>query len=225
VAVQAADGDGWVKIVIDWIDRTTGDLGLTFPPDTLREAVQRAHSLGARVAVHAFGEEAVAAAVGVGVDSIEHGTGLTIDLIDTAVAKGIALVPTLINIDNFPKFAAAGSAKFPVYAQHMRSLYATSRARVLDAYEAGLAIYTGTDAGTDVPHGTIRSEIQALVGAGIPLAQVIAQASWRARQWLGWPGLEEGAPADLIVFDDDPRTSLDALYAPRRIVMNGIVVR
>ncbi|MEV6984744.1 amidohydrolase family protein [Sphaerisporangium sp. NPDC051017] len=221
---QAATGDGWVKIVGDWIDRASGDLAPTFPEDALERAVARAHALNVRVAVHAFGEDAVAAAIAVGVDSIEHGTGLTGQMLGDAVSKGIALVPTLINVDNFHKFAAAGEHKFPIYARHMRALYASSRERVRDAYEAGVPIYTGTDAGTDVPHGTIRGEIQALVGAGLPLPEVIAQASWRARQWLGWPGLDEGAPADLVVFDEDPRVALDTIYSPRRTVLRGVVV-
>ncbi len=75
-----------------------------------------------------------------------------------------------------------------------------------------------------MPHGLIRDEIRALVGAGIPQAEVIAQASWRAREWLGLPGLDEGAPADLIVFDTDPRVDLAAIYQPQRMVLRGAVV-
>jgi imidazolonepropionase-like amidohydrolase len=106
----------------------------------------------------------------------------------------------------------------------MRALFATSRERIRHAFEAGVPVYTGTDAGGSLPHGLVRDEIRALVGAGIPQAEVIAQASWRAREWLGLPGLDEGAPADLVVHDTDPRTDLAALLAPRRIVLRGVVV-
>ncbi len=95
------------------------------------------------------------------------------------------MVPTLINIDNFPMIALSGADKFPVYAAHMRALYATSRERIRAAYEAGVPVYTGTDAGGSLPHGLVRDEIRALVGAGIPQPEVIAQASWRGRAWLG----------------------------------------
>ncbi len=67
----------------------------------------------------------------------------------------------------------------------MRALYATSRDRIRAAHEAGVPVYTGTDAGGSLPHGLVRDEIRALVGAGIPQPEVIANASWRAREWLG----------------------------------------
>jgi imidazolonepropionase-like amidohydrolase len=221
---QAAAGDGWVKIAADWIDRSIGDLGPVWPDDVLKAAFDRAHELGARVAAHVFGEDALPGLIAAGVDSIEHGTGLTDELIELAAASGAAVVPTLINIDNNPSIAAGAEAKFPVYAAHMRALFATSRDRIRSAWEAGVPVYTGTDAGGSLPHGLIRDEIRALVGAGIPQPEVIAQASWRGRQWLGLPGLDEGAPADLIVFATDPRTDLSALHDPQRIVLRGAVV-
>ena len=224
VEKQVAAGDGWVKIAADWIDRSVGDLAPTFPDDALAAAIGRAHELGARVAAHVFGEDALPALIAAGVDSIEHGTGLSDDLLGAAKDAGSALVPTLINIDTFPQIALGGASKFPVYAAHMRALFATSRERIRLAWEAGVPVYTGTDSGGSLPHGLIRSEILALIGAGIPQADVIAQASWRARAWLGLPGLEEGAPADLVVYDRDPRSDLSAMMAPRRIVLRGVVI-
>ncbi len=221
---QVAAGDGWVKIAADWIDRDVGDLAPTWPDDTLAAGIGRAHELGARVAAHVFGEDALPGLIAAGIDSIEHGTGLTDELIAAAAESGAAVVPTLINIDNNPQIAHGAEAKFPVYAAHMRALYATSRDRIRSAFEAGVPIYTGTDAGGSLPHGLIRGEIRALVGAGIPQAEVIAQASWRGREWLGLPGLDEGAPADLVVYDTDPRTDLAAIMAPRPMLLRGAVV-
>jgi imidazolonepropionase-like amidohydrolase len=224
VEVQAARGDGWVKIAADWIDRAVGDLAPVWPDDVLAQAVGRAHELGVRVAAHVFGEDALPGLIAAGIDSIEHGTGLTDDLIAMAVDAGAVVVPTLINIDNNPSIAHRAEEKFPAYAAHMRALFATSRDRIRAAHEAGLAIYTGTDAGGSLPHGLIRDEIRALIGAGIPQAEVIAQASWRAREWLGLPGLVEGAPADLVVFDADPRVELATIMAPVRMILRGVVV-
>ncbi len=224
---QAAAGDGWVKLAADWIDRSMGDtadLAPVWPDDALAAAVARAHELGARVAAHTFGEDALPGLIAAGLDSIEHGTGLTEDLLDEVVRRGIAVVPTLVNIDTFEDIAAQGEAKYPVYAAHMRSLLATSRPRIRAAWEAGVQIHVGTDAGGSLPHGLVREEIAALVGAGIPQAEVIAQASWRAREWLGLRGLVEGAEADLVIYDSDPRIELATLYRRHITVLRGVTL-
>ena len=224
VETQARAGDGWVKIVGDWIDRDLGDLAPIWPDDLLKAAIARAHELGARVTAHVFGEDALPGLFAAGIDCIEHGTGLDDENLRLALDAGIAVVPTLVNIDNFPTFARDGDAKFPRYAAHMRSLYGTSRDRIRAAWEAGLPVYTGTDSGGGLPHGLIRDEIRALYGAGIPLAEVIALASWKGREWLGLSGLVEGGYADLVVYAEDPRVVHATLYAPKRIVVKGNVV-
>jgi imidazolonepropionase-like amidohydrolase len=139
VREQAAAGDGWVKLVGDWIDRAAGDLAPLWPLPALRAAVSAAHSVGARVAVHAFSTQALPDLIAAGVDSIEHGTGLTADLVDQLAASGAALVPTLINTANFPSIAAQAT-RYPVYAGHMRALHATAAQRVRAAHEAGVPI-------------------------------------------------------------------------------------
>jgi imidazolonepropionase-like amidohydrolase len=224
VEKQAISGDGWVKLVGDWIDRSSGDLAPLWPDEVLASALARAHELGARVAVHVFGEDALPGLLTAGVDSIEHGTGLTDDLIRVAAQRDVVVVPTLINIDTFSSIAASAAEKFPMYAAHMRALYSTSRDRVRSAFEAGIPVYVGTDAGSQLPHGLVRDEIRALIGAGIPQPEVVALASWRARRWLGLPGLEEGARADLVAYSSDPRRDLAALLAPTRIMLAGRVI-
>jgi imidazolonepropionase-like amidohydrolase len=221
---QAQRGDGWVKIAADWIDRSVGDLAPVWPDDVLMAAIGRAHELGVRVAAHVFGEDALPGLITAGLDSIEHGSGLTEDLLDEVVRRQIAVVPTLINIDNLPSIAAHAEPKFPLYAAHMRALFATSRERIRATWEAGVPIYSGTDAGGSLPHGLIRDEVRALIGAGIPQPEVIALATWKARAWLGLPGLVEGAPADLIIYDSDPRTDWQTLYRPVATVLRGRVV-
>jgi len=225
VAVEASRSGGWVKLIGDWIDRSAGDLTPVWPAEALREAVARAHELGARVAVHTFGEEALPDLIDAGVDSIEHGTGLTADLIGRMAERGTALVPTLINIANFPEIADQAAAKFPVYAARLRRLHGTARARLWEAYEAGVPIYCGSDAGSLVAHGRVVDEIRALHEAGLPAAAALAAGSWAAREWLGRPGLIEGAPADFVVYGADPRVDLSVLAKPERIVLRGTVLR
>src|SRR4051812_11113789 len=224
VAAQAGRGDGWVKIVGDWIDRERGDLGPCWPADVLAAAVDRAHQLGARVTTHVFGEAALPDLLAAGVDCLEHGTGLSDDQIGTMAARGTALVPTLINIERFPDIAAAAT-KFPTYADHMLALHDRVGGMVASAYDAGVAIYAGTDAGGVLPHGLVAQEVVALHRAGMSARDALAAASWRAREWLGHPeSLIEGTPADFIVLTEDPRRNLDALMHPMRIVLRGAVV-
>jgi imidazolonepropionase-like amidohydrolase len=224
VAEQARLGDGWVKLVGDWIDRAEGDLRPLWPADALAAAVSRAHELGARVAVHVFGDDALPDLVAAGVDSLEHATGLSGALVDEVARRGTAIVPTLINIDNFPSIAESAS-RFPAYADRMRALHRTSRQRVRDAADAGIPIFVGTDAGGVMAHGLAGREIRALHAAGLPAQAALAAGSWAARDWLGLPGLAEGAPADLVAYPSDPRLDLAVLDAPARIVLKGRVVR
>ena len=224
VRAQARRGDGWVKLVGDWIDRGVGDLAPEWPADVLAAAMAAAHEEGARVTAHTFSTDALPDLIGAGIDCIEHGTGLTEELIGQMAARGTAVVPTLVNVENFPDFAAQGERRFPTYASTMRRLYASSGAVVRAAFEAGVPVFAGTDAGGGIDHGRIADEVRALHAAGIPAEAALAAASWSARSWLGLPCIEEGAPADLVVYDADPRADLDTLGRPQRIVLRGRVV-
>jgi imidazolonepropionase-like amidohydrolase len=224
VRVQARRGDGWVKLVGDWIDRGVGDLAPEWPADAVAAAITAAHEEGARVTAHTFGTDALPGLIRAGIDCIEHGTGLTEDLVGEMAARGTAVVPTLVNVRNFPDFAAAGEQRFPAYASTMRRLYASSGAVVRAAFEAGVPVFAGTDAGGGVDHGLIAEEVRALHAAGLPAEAAVAAASWRAREWLGLPGIEEGAPADLVAYATDPRTDLDSLQRPQRLVLRGRVL-
>ena len=220
VADQARRGDGWVKLVGDWIDRSVGDLAPLWSDDVLAAAVAAAHAEGARVTAHVFGEDALPGLIAAGIDCIEHGTGLTEDTVAMMAERGTALVPTLINIENFPGFADAAT-KFPVYAAHMRDLHARCRARIGAAREAGVPIYAGSDAGGAMAHGLIAEEVEALKGIGMTPTEALGAACWDARQWLGRPALADGSPADLLCFTDDPRSGPGVLSRPDLVILRG----
>lgn len=224
VRTQARRGDGWVKLVGDWIDRGVGDLAPEWPRDALEAAIAAAHEEGARVTAHTFGTDALPDLVAAGIDCIEHGTGLTEEVVAEMARRGTAVVPTLVNVENFPGFAAAGESKFPSYASTMRRLYAQSGAVVRAAFEAGVPVFAGTDAGGGIEHGLIADEVRALHAAGLPAEAALAAASWSARAWLGLPCIEEGAPADLVVYDADPRADLETLHRPQRMLLRGRVL-
>jgi imidazolonepropionase-like amidohydrolase len=226
VRTQAAAGNGWVKLVGDWIDRDEGDLAPAWDPAAMAAAVAAAHAAGARVAVHTFEETAVATLVRAGVDSVEHGTGLSDDDIAAMAQRGTALVPTMINIATFGRIALQAEAKFPRYAKHMLALRDRFPQVVRSAYEAGVPIYVGSDAGGGIDHGLAAREMMLLhTSAGIPVDDVLRAGSWGAREWLGFPGLVEGGLGDLVVYDRDPREDLAALLDPAVIILRGRVIR
>lgn len=222
---QAAAGNGWVKLVGDWIEREVGDLAPAWAPADMAEAVAAAHAAGARVAVHTFAEESVAALVRAGVDSVEHGTGLSDEDIAEMARRGTALVPTMINVATFGGIAQRAAEKFPLYARHMLALLDRHPSVVAAAYEAGVPIFVGSDAGGGIGHGRAAEEMLALhERAGMSTVDVLRAGSWGAREWLGFPGLVEGGLADLVVYHTDPRRDLSALRRPRRILARGRIV-
>ncbi|MFE5212227.1 amidohydrolase family protein [Streptomyces sp. NPDC056600] len=224
VAQEARRGDGWVKLVGDWIDRGEGDLAPCWPRGAVEAAIAEAHRLGARVTAHCFAENSLRDLVEAGIDCVEHATGLTEETVPLFAERGVAIVPTLVNIATFPKLAAGGEEKFPRWSAHMRRLHERRYETVRSAWDAGVPVFVGTDAGGSLPHGLVAEEVAELVRAGIPAADAVGAASWTARSWLGRPGIEEGAPADLVVYDTDPRQDVTALAAPRRVVLDGHVV-
>lgn len=220
VRKEALEGDGWVKLVADWIDREAGDLAPAFPPGVVREAVAAAHAEGALVTAHTFAEETIDHLLDAGIDCLEHATGLQDRHIVRLADAGIPIVPTLVNIATFPDIAARGEAKFPRYAAHMRALWERRYERIAAAHAAGVPIYAGTDAGTVIAHGRVADEVAQLALAVGPTAALDA-ACWAARRWLGAAGLAEGDPADVVVVAADPRRDVGTLAAPLRVFRGG----
>jgi imidazolonepropionase-like amidohydrolase len=221
VRLQAGRGDGWVKLVGDWIDRTAGDLAPCWPADTVTAAIAAAHEAGARVTAHCFAEDSLPDLVAAGIDCVEHATGLTEDIIGLFAARRVAIVPTLVNIGTFPRIAASAAERFPRYAEHMLALHARRYDTVRAAHDAGIPIFVGTDAGGTLPHGLVAAEVAELVTAGLPTSAALCAATWSARAWLGFPGLTEGAPADLVVYPADPRADIAVLARPDLVVLRG----
>lgn len=97
-------------------------------------------------------------------------------------------------------------------------------ATVRGAWEAGVTVLAGTDAGV-VAHGLVHREVGLLSAGGMPIEQALAAASWRAREFLGLPAIQEGAPADLVAFDRNPLEDPTVLSGPRLIVLDGMVIQ
>ena len=171
------------------------------------------------MSVHAQTAAGCANAVAAGVDSLEHGMHLDPGLLDQMAAQGTALVPTL-NAFAAAAFGVRAGDPGPrrdAYLAGWASMPPTARA----AYEAGVTVLAGTDTH---PCGTVAEEVERLISAGLPRAAAVGAASWTARTWLGLPGLTDGAPADLVIFDEDPVAHPDVLHHPRRVILRGQIL-
>lgn len=236
VARQARAGDGWVKIVADWIDRSAGQEAVVAPlwePAVLADAVAAAHEAGTRMTAHAFSTEAIGPLLEAGIDCIEHGSGMLEEHISEAAARGVAVTPTLVQSANFAEFAAAGQAKFPAYAAQMRWLYERRFALLAQLVDAGVQILPGSDAGGTLAHGTLPDELALWAEAGLSAGDIMDFATWRARAYLasgpgagavqaGATGLIDGAMADVVHYEQDPAELLAAgALTPTTVVRAG----
>ena len=196
-----------------------------FPRETFAEAIRVAHEHGAKVTAHCFGHDVLTGLLEDGIDCIEHGTGLDESQVALMAERGTALVPTVIQTEKFPEYAWSARQKFPTYARTMTDLFVRRRDTLMAAYEAGIPLYAGSDNGGVSRHGNLAGEVIAMAALGLPADYALGAASWRAREWLGWnPTLDEGAPADFVVYDTDPREDLSVLLRPTCIVLRGRVV-
>lgn len=219
---QLRSGVGWVKVIGDFPIPGKG-FEPAFRPETLTEVIRRVHGLGGRAAIHAIMAETVATAVEAGFDSIEHGLMIRPEDAAKMAERGAALIPTMIST---PGWLPGVLQQMSVPDDEIRrAADAVERhaATVRAAWEAGVTLLAGTDAGI-VSHGLVREEVKLLADAGVPIEEALAAASWGARSFLGLPGIEEGARADLVAFDRDPLEDPGVLATPVLIVLDGTIV-
>jgi predicted amidohydrolase YtcJ len=217
-AEEARASGAWAKVIGDFVG-PDGQMRLNYRPATLIETARRVHAIGARIAVHATTPEAIEAAIEAGFDSIEHGWGLQDDHIRVMAARGIALVPTLTIIPTAPAWLP-GLGLAPATLEVMLAAARRHPEMVRRAVEADVLVLAGTDAGMG-PHGMIHQEIRHLLVAGVPPEKALAAGSWAARRFLGLPGIEEGAPADLVAYLEDPCRNLEILARPSLCILDG----
>ncbi|MYB41997.1 MAG: amidohydrolase family protein [Chloroflexi bacterium] len=214
----------WVKVILDnfpphfapAVDGVPGMVNYREPE--LRAATEAVHAAGARIAVHAFTHEAAATAVAAGVDSIEHGWGLDAGLVEELARHGIAWTPTLALDEMMLDMAAGGRGRPPSKAvdRWLRDAIDRIEPLIVRARRLGVPLLAGTDGVEPVTR-----EVARLQQAGLEPADALATASSAARELLGEPGLEDGAPADLVWFADDPRESPELLERPDLVLLRG----
>jgi imidazolonepropionase-like amidohydrolase len=199
-------------------------LQLTDPE--LKALVDEAHRMGFRVSAHAEGLDGCAAAIGHGVDTIEHGMYLhrRPDLLAAMAANGQVLVPTLSGyywmaglgevID--PAAAQPDPEMPPVLVELARRNLAEGAASMRAARREGVKIALGSD--MSLAAGL---ELQRMVHHGLTPAEALVAATSTAAQALGLAEfigtVAEGKLADLVVADGDPLADPALLADPDRI--------
>ena len=171
-------------------------------PSALRAAIQRAHALGLKVAVHALDNESARAAADAGADILAH-TPIT-RLSDATVAawKRRSVISTL------GAFGGRGPA-----TENLRRLHA-----------AGTRVLYGTDLGNTRTAGINRGELELLRDAGIPARDILAAGTSEPAQFWGFDqlgGLEVGKRASFLLLDTDPLHDITVLARPAQVWISG----
>jgi imidazolonepropionase-like amidohydrolase len=218
---EARHSGAWCKVIADF-PVPGGAVLPAYPAEALAEAARRVHDVGARITAHASCVESIEAVIDAGFDSIEHATMLRPEHIPALLGRGTAIVPTLLIRDGILR-AIAGTGGSPDAVGAMRAVLDAQPAVVRAAADRGVTVLAGTDAGM-VPHGLVAREIGLLLRAGLDPGTALAAGSWTAREYLGLPGLVDGAPADIVAYPDDPRQDVEVLFRPILTVLDGTPV-
>jgi imidazolonepropionase-like amidohydrolase len=223
---QAKDGVDLMKIAMDGPHfRPNGEHIAAFTEDETRLMVDEIHRLGKKVAVHAYGREAVLYAAKAGVDVIFHGFFMDDECIDAILKSGSHVAPTFTMLANNTEFAEP-------YEASTKSGYASMQRRVIEAgcrnlkkaFAAGVPFMTGSDSGFAItPYGEWHArEIEILVDwLGLSPAQALRAATsvsakmMPAAQRVG--ALEVGRRADFIRVDGSPLDNVAILQERQRI--------
>ncbi len=193
-----------------------------FSDEELRTIVEEAIRHGLRVAAHAHGTEGIIAAVKAGVNSIEHGSLLDAEAIRLMKERGTWLVPTIFLAD-----AAPAGDKSALMQEKGASMSEAAKKSFRAAYEAGVKIAFGTDAGV-FPHGNNAKEFASMVRHGMKPIDAIRAATINAASLLGVSdrgSIEAGQLADIIAVKGNPLDDVSTLERVTFVMKGGVVFK
>jgi imidazolonepropionase-like amidohydrolase len=174
--------------------------------DELRAGVEEAHKAGRATAAHAHGAEGMKAAVLAGIDSIEHGSFMSDEIIELMKERGTFFSATLCSAQGFLEAPADSVADWAmVKANQVRGALDDSFKR---AYQAGVRLVLGTDAGTPFNrHGDNAREMALMVKLGASPLDALRAGTRNGAQLLGKLDLigtiDVGKLADLVLCEGD----------------------
>jgi len=224
VREQAMYGADWIKYYSDRryhfeADRVLHSM-VNFTDEEAKAIVDEAHRIGKKVAAHAIGSDGIAAALRAGVDTIEHGDGLTEALMDEMARRGVYWVPT-ITVGMYVAPGRAGT--WPKMADLERENFPK-------AIKKGVKIALGTDAGGfDWKALNEAKEFEYYVQYGMTPMQAIRAGTSVPAELLGWGDktgtVEAGKWADLVAVSGDPLKDIKELENVKFVMKGGTVYK
>ena len=224
VREQTMYGADWIKYYSDRRYHFEADGVLhsmvNFTDEEAKAVVDEAHRIGKKVAAHAIGSDGIAAALRAGVDTIEHGDGLTDALMDDMVRRGIYWVPTL----------TVGLYVAPGRGGNWQKMADLQRENFGKANKRGVKIALGTDAGGfDWKKVNQAKEFEYYVQYGMTPMQAIRTGTAVAAELLGWSDkagtIEAGTWADIVAVSGDPLKDITELQKVKFVMKAGTVYK
>jgi imidazolonepropionase-like amidohydrolase len=224
VREQAMYGADWIKYYSDrrYHFETDGVLHsmVNFTDEEAKAIVDEAHRIGKKVAAHAIGSDGIAAALRAGVDTVEHGDGLTDALMDDMARRGIYWVPTL----------TVGLYVAPGRGGNWQKMADLQKENFAKALKKGVKIALGTDAGGfDWKKVNQAKEFEYYVQYGMTPMQSIRTGTSVAAELLGWSDkagtVEAGKWADLVAVGGDPLKDITELQKVKFVMKGGAVYK
>jgi imidazolonepropionase-like amidohydrolase len=208
-----ASGADWVKVYgsTGGFDDLTQFQTFTF--EEMKAAVDVAHSLGKKIAIHSYGPAGARDAIRAGTDSLEHATDMSDQTIAEMVKRRIFYVPTIDHnqyyVENADKVHRFPPGTKDRLLDYIRRNLETAR----KAFRAGARIVAGSDAVYN-GWGLNMRELDWFVKMGMTPEQALKTATTEPAAMLGMDkslgAVAPGFLADIVAVEGDPLTNITA---------------